>query len=248
MGKTIDVEKFYRAFKGIMLNILVNNYALERVAFGFEKVGEAAPIDLYLEHLKLDIDSAPNGRRDVQGIYIDGQERISAEQDYSEYVRDLFVMQMEDIFSDAPKDIRLERDGEDIPLLSRFRDYLFGLLPLFTQVLNEDVEYNFFDIIPTDKEERKTEYPKWKKFVTDILLKPLKGGSRINRYVEDFKNAPYYVYRLIEKKGKNYYLKTSDVNSCEYIFALFSLMKFLYDENGILFELKMLEWEQRKKK
>lgn len=240
-------EKLLQAFKAIVLNTTINDYAVERVAFGYEKPGDPAPIDLYLEHLYLGFDYEPQMREEIPGVYIDEMEHIGAEQDRAEYVHDLFVMQMTSIFYDAPKDIRLERDGEEIPILPRFRDYLFGILPLFAEVLNVEVEYSAFDVIPTDKAERTKEYCKWLKFVTAILLNPLRAGSQINRYVKDIFNAPYYVRRLIEKKGSNFYLKPFDINDCEYIFALFSLMNFKNAENCKLLELKMFEWERKHK-
>ncbi|MDE7165079.1 MAG: hypothetical protein K2O04_06655 [Clostridiales bacterium] len=245
MENTLDTEKLYSAFKAITINILVNDYAVERVAFGYEKPGDKAPIDLYLDHLRLDINDGIFKRTDIPGVYIDQQERISAEQGYAEYVRNLFVSQMERIFMDAPKDMRLERECDDIPLKPRSRDYLFGLLPLFTKVLNVEVEYDFFDLIPTNNEARAAEYGKWQRFVTAILLRPIRAGSQINRYIKDFTNPPYYVSKLIEKKGKDFYLKPVDINSYEYIFALFSLMNFKNDKNGKLLELKMRELERR---
>ncbi len=244
MERTLDTDKLIKATKAIIVNTLVNNYAVERVAFGYEKPGDQAPIDLYLEHLRLDIHNTPHGRGDIPGVYIDEDERIKTEQDYAEYVRDLFVYQMESIFIDAPIDKRLEREGEEIPLLPRFREYLFGLLPLFTEILNVEVEYDVFDIMPMDKTVIAAEYEKWRKFVTAVLLKPLRSGGQINRYVKDIKNAPYYIRRLIEKKGSNFYLKTADIESPEYIFALFSLMRFMNGENNKILELKMREWER----
>ncbi len=244
MERTLDTDKLLKATKAIIVNALVNDYAVERVAFGYEQPGDQAPIDLYLEHLRLDVNNTPHGRRDIPGVYIDEDERIKTEQDYYEYVRDLFVYQMESIFIDAPIDKRLEREGEEIPLLPRFRKYLFGLLPLFTEILNVEVEYDAFDVMPIDKTVIAAEYEKWRKFVTAILLKPLRSGGQVNRYVKDIINAPYYIRRLIEKRGKNFYLKTADIESPEYIFALFSLMRFKNGENTALLELKMREWER----
>lgn len=245
MEKTFETERLLRATKALIVNSLVNNYAVERVAFGYEKPGDPAPVDLYLQDLHLDINDGLHKRSDIYGFYVDEQERISTEQDYAEYVRDLFVEQTERIFIDAPKDIRMERDGEELPILSRFREYVFGLLPLFTEILNTDVKYDAFDVMPTPT--IADEYDRWRKFVTAILIKPLRSGSQINRYVKDFTDAPQYIRRLIEKKGKNYYLKPLDMNSCEYAFALFSLMQFMNGENGKLFELKMREWERMNK-
>ncbi len=245
MENSIDTEKILEATKALIINTLVNDYAMERVAFRYEKPGDKAPIELYAEHLNISRFITPDSRECIPGTYVDGQERISTEYDYDKYVRDLLVLQIEKIFADAPKDVRLEREGEEIPLLPRFRKYLFGLLPMFTEILNVEVEYDFFDVIPTDKAARATEYPKWQKFVTAILLKPLKSGSRINRYVKDFTCAPYYVNRLIEKKGGNFYLRTADIESREYIFALFSLMRFMNAENNNILELKMREWARR---
>ena len=247
MEKTIDTEKIYSAIRVLTFNMLVNDYAAERVAFGFEKIGDKAPIELYLSHLRLNVNDGLCKRSDIVGSSIDEQECISADRDYSEYVRDLFIYQIECIFNDAPKDKCLERDGEEIPLASRFREYLFGLLPLFTEVLETEVEYSVFDIIPTDKEIRVAEYDKWQRFVTAILLKPLRSGSQINRYVKGITNAPQYVRRLIEKKGNNFYLKHINIESYEYIFALFSLMNFINGEHDKIFELKMLEWERQHK-
>lgn len=248
MKETLTEEEITKIVKAIIYNALMNNYAIERVAFGYEKVGGKVPVDLYLKDLLITPKSKDERDDIVIGLYIDKEERISAEFDYAEYVSNLFVCQIERIFKEAPKDKDLAENGEEIPLMPRYRDYLFGLLPLFTEVLNTEVKYNAFDVIPTDKATRNVEYPMWNKFVTDILLKPIKRGRKINRYVKDFKNAPYYVNRIIEKKKRNFYLKPIDVNSYEYAFALFSLMKFMNEENGKLFELKMREWESRQKK
>ncbi len=248
MENRIDTERIYNATKAIIVNSLVNDYAVERVAFGFEKPGDIAPIELYAEHLDLSRFLTTDNRKCIPGIYIDEQERIKTEQDYAEYVRDLFVTQMERIFISAPKDARLERKGEEIPLTSRFREYIFGLLPLFTEILNVKVEYQVFDVIPTDKAIYAAEYEKWQKFVTAILLKPLRSGSQVNRYVKDFTYAPYYVRRLIEKRGKNFYLKNADIESKGYIFALFSLMRFMNGENTALLELKMREFSSSKQR
>ena len=241
--ETTNSDGLYSAMRALVMNSLINSYAAERVAFGYEKPGDQAPIDLYLKHLRININDGYR-RRDIPGVYIDENERISAKQDYAEYVRDLFVEQMEWIFMDAPNDIRLERDGEEIPLLPRFREYLFGLLPLFTEVLSIEVECSVFDVIPIGGEVRVAGYPKWHELVTAILLKPLRPGRQVNRYVKHFANAPYYISRLIEKKGENFYLKQVDINSYKYIFALFSLMNFMNSENDKIFELKMCEWER----
>ena len=246
MENTIDESKIFDALQALILNLQINYYAVERVAFGYEKPGDRVPVDLYLQDLHLNITDVRR-RSDIHGIYIDGQERINAELYYSEYVRELFVMQTERIFIDAPKDIRMERDGEELAILPRFREYVFGLLPLFTEILNTDVKYDAFDVMPTPTE-RTDEYENRRKFVTAILIKPLRSGSRIDRYVKDFTDAPQYIRRLIEKKGKNYFLKPLDMNSYEYAFALFSLMRFMNGENGKLFELKMREWERKKAK
>lgn len=245
MEMTLDDEKLLRALKAAILNTFINEYAVERVAFGHEKPGDPAPIDLYLERLKLGFEYEPCMRKDIPGIYIDKQERISAEQDYCGYVHDLFVSQMERIFFGAPKDTRLEGMGADIPLQPRARDYLFGILPLFTEVLKVEVEYNIFESVPTDDGLRTEKYSKLQELVTSMLLDPLKCGSQIDVDVKDFTNAPYYVRRLIDEKGNNFYLKSID--SYEYIFALFSLMQFKDHENGRLLELKMFEWERRHK-
>lgn len=245
MGKTFDEEKAFQAVKAIILNNVINDYAVERVAFGYEKPSDKAPIDLYLEHVYLGFEYEPSMRKDIYGLYINEQERISAEYDYSEYVYDLFTMHMQNIFFDAPKDVDLECDSEDLPFLPPLRDYLFGILPLFAEVMNVEVEYIAFDDIAMYKQAYTNEYCKWFKLVTDILLKPLKSGCQINKYVKDIKNAPHYIGRLIEQRGKNFYLKPIDVNGYEFIFALFSVMNFKNYENVSLLEQKMLEWEQQ---
>ncbi len=243
MENHIDTERIYSATKAIIINTLVNDYAVERVAFGYEQPGDCVPLELYTEHLNISRFITPNNRECIPGSYIDEYERIKDEYDYAEYVRDLFVYQVESIFIDAPTDKRLERKGEEIPLLPRFREYLFGLLPMFAEILNINVEYDAFDVIPTDNAAIAAEYEIWRKFVTAILLKPLRSSSQVNRYVKDIKNAPYYVRRLIEKKGKNFYLTNADIKSPEYIFALFSLMRFMNYENNSILEHKMRKWE-----
>ena len=238
MEKNIDAEKVYKTLRILILNALANSYAVERAAFGFDKPGDRVPIDLYSKHLRLNL-----RHDDLVGEFID-DDGLIREKSHNEFVYELFVSQMERIFDDAPKDIKSKHTDEDIPLLPRFRDYLFGLLPLFNEVMNTEVEYDVFDLIPTDKNNRATEYFEWKKFVTAILLKPLRSGSRINRYVKAFTAAPHCIKNLIEKKGKNFYLKPVDIYSSEYAFALFSLMHFMNAENNKLFELKLLEHER----
>lgn len=235
MEKNIDADKVYRTLRKLILNALVNNYAVERAAFGFDKPGDRVPIDLYAEHLRLNLRQG-----DLVGEFIDDDGFI-CEKTRAEFVYELFVSQMERIFDDAPKDIKSKRPDEDIPLLPRFRDYLFGLLPLFTEVMNTDVEYDVFDLIPPNKADVATEYPEWKKFVTAILLKPLRSGSRINRYVKNFTAAPPCIGQIIEKKGNNFYLKPVDIYGGDYAFAMFSLMRFMNAENNKLFELKLLK-------
>lgn len=246
MGKTLDEKSIIQAIEAFVFNYRINDYALERVAFGFDKFGGIAPIDLYLEHLRLDINDHGHKRSNVVGMYIDRQEHIRTEQTYAQYMEDFFVDKLTPIFFDAPKEC-LDADQVGIKLIPRCRNYLLGLLPLFIEVLNTEVKYDAFDVIPTDQAARATEYPKWKKFVTEILLKPIVFGSKINSYVKDFKNAPYYVRQLIKKKGRNFYLKDLDDNIYDYAFALFSLMLFINNEHGKLLELKMLEWERRHK-
>ena len=239
MGKTIDADKLHEALRAIITNSLANSYAVERVAFGFEKPGDVVPIKLFSEHLRSDIE-----RTDVGGEFIDGNGLTIRDKPRAEFVRELFVSQTERIFSDAPKNVRSIRADDELPLLPRFREYLFGLLPLFTEVLNTEVEYDAFDLIPTNNNNRATEYFEWKKFVTAILLKPLRAGSQINRYVKNISYAPQFVRKLFEKKGNNFYLKPVDIYSREYAFALFSLMRFMNAENNKLFELKMLECDK----
>lgn len=243
--KDMDKEKYVQSIQAIAVNMLVNNYAVERVAFGYEKPGDKAPIDLYIRHLRTYIQDMPVDCSDIAGVYIDEQERISTEYDYDIYLHDLYVLTMESLFvADAPKDVELEAKGEEIPFASWLRDYLFGILPLFAEVLQTDVEYNDFDVIPM-LPECKAEYPKWKKFIMARLLEPLKSGSNINEYVKDFIHAPHYVDRLIAKRDDNYFLKPIDINSYEFIFALFSIMQFKNGQNVKLLELKMFEWERR---
>lgn len=247
MEKTLNDKKAFQATMAFCFNRFINFYAVERVAFGYEKPGDKIPVDLYIKDLPFGIGYLSDINRAIAGVYIDENECINAKYDYDEYVRDLFVYQMEKLFYNAPKDIRLERESKKIPLPPRFRKYLFGLLPLFKEILEVEVEYGVFDVIPMSSAVRFAEYTKWHSFVTAILLKPLRSGSKINKYVKDINNAPHYVSLLIDKQGKNFYLKQIDINRYEYIFALFSLMLFINSENDKLLELKMLEWERRHK-
>lgn len=251
MKKTIT-SKISDEFRNNLISLvaysMVNSYTAERVAFGFEKPGDKAPIDMYLKHLHIDYFDRQNCCTDFSGLYLNEQECIKPEQDYSVFVRDLFVFQMEGLFMYLPKDELLERRGEEIPLPSPFREYLFELLPLFTEVLQTKVSYSPFDVILPNKEARFRGFPKWNKFVTSIYFKKIKPGSRVNRYFKNYPHAPYFVTRLVDKINNYYYLKSVDVNSFEYAFALFSLMSFMTDEHNFVFEMKMHEWERKHKK
>lgn len=242
MEETIDREQIRNAFQAIILNSLINNYAVERVAFGYEKPGDIVPIELYLKDLGMDIGEL-HSRQDIPGVYIDMEERISTEQDYDEYVRDLFVIQMETVLVDAPKDKSLERTGDEIPFISQLRDYLFGILPLFAEVINVKTERDVLDVFPTP-EEFVTEYPKWRNFVSAILYKAIIGGGQIDMCVEDFAYAPHYIDRLIEKKDGRLCLKPVEKESYEFKFAVFSVMQFMNVDHNRILEQKMLEWER----
>ena len=78
MEETLDLDEQYKS-KLIIINVLIELYTIERVALGYEKPGDKAPIDLYSKHVGLENYCDDFIRSRIHGHYIDTHECISTE-------------------------------------------------------------------------------------------------------------------------------------------------------------------------
>ena len=83
-------DMLFMALRALVMNLNVNEYAVERVACGYEKPGDKIPLDLYLNNLQINLNDGYS-RDDIPSFNIDENERISTDLDYAGYVCDLLV-------------------------------------------------------------------------------------------------------------------------------------------------------------
>lgn len=245
----IDTSKIendiVRAFNAISINCLMNNYALENVVLGLIDTSEIIPIEQYANDLH--IQNLHQYRQHLEGYYIDEHERI-INQNRDRLIFNFYLNHIQNIF-EKNMEARYENDDSCLlPCNERLRNYLLNAFPIFLQIMNTNVEYDFYDIIPhiTDAEAYEN-HLKLTKFITAIKLKGLRRGNSVNRYVKEIQYIPFTVNKLI-KKVHNRYILIKDSESIEYKIALFSIFPFLNDRHNQIFELKIKRWYELNKK
>ncbi len=87
-------------------------------------------------------------------------------------------------------------------------------------------------------------------YAENVAFKRINIGDAIpfDQYFEDLPYISPFLMRLIKNNKGKFYLKNDDCDSLDYILALFSCFEFINPHYIKLFEMKMLKWEQNKKR
>ena len=223
----------------MVVNVLMNNYTLENVAFGKLKPNDEMPFDRYVEELNIKR-FKPNSCVDmIEGNYITRENRV-AEKSEEDFIMECFLFNIQNVFMAYPKcSIAF---GKDDFGLSKF---IMSLYPLFKQIIKTEVEDESLDLAPVFKD-RKGEtvcYDKISKFLISIKARGLRQGECVNRYVKDLPYLPYFVQQLLRVDKNRYLLANGDTDSLDYKLAILSAIHFMNWENTKLFELKVQKWE-----
>ena len=224
----------------MVVNVLMNNYTLENVAFGKLKPSDEIPFNRYVEELNLQR-FKPNSCRDmIEGNYITRQGRV-ADKAEEDFIMGCYLFHIQNVFMAYPKcGIAFSKDDFG---LSKF---IMSLYPLFKQIIKTEVDP--IDIAPIfkDRKDETTCYDGISKFLIAIKSRGLRQGECVNRYVKDLPYIPYFVQRLLRVEKNRYLLANSDTDSLDYKLAILSAIHFMNFEHTKLFELKAKKWENTK--
>ena len=244
----MDIRKRVEEFENLegtdimnamVVNVLMNNYTLENVAFGKLKTNDEIPFNRYVEELDLQR-FKPNSCRDmIEGNYITREERL-ANKTEEDFIMECFLFHIQNVFMAYPKcSIAF---GKDDFGLSKF---IMSLYPLFKQIIKTEVDVEQLDFVPVfnDRKDETACYDRISKFLIAIKARGLRQGECVNRYVKDLPYVPYFVKRLLRIEKGRYLLANSDTDSLNYKLAILSAIHFMNFEHTKLFELKARKWE-----
>ena len=239
-----EVEEFEKLegtdmMNAMVVNVLMNNYILENVAFGKLTPNDEIPFDRYFKELDLHKFKPDSCRDRIEGNYITRQGRV-ADKAEEDFIMECYLFHIQNVFMAYPKcSIAF---GKDDFGLSKF---IMSLYPLFKQIIKTEVEDESLDLAPVFKD-RKGEtvcYDKISKFLISIKARGLRQGECVNRYVKDLPYIPYFVKRLLRIEKDRYLLANSDTDSLDYKLAILSAIHFMNWEHTKLFELKAQKWK-----
>ena len=221
----------------MVVNVLMNNYTLENVAFGKLKPNDEIPFKRYVEELGLQR-FKPNSCRDmVEGNYITRENSV-AKKSEEDFIMECYLFHIQNVFMAYPKcSIAF---GKDDFGMSKF---IMSLYPLFKQIIKTKVETLDGTPIFKDRKNETICYDCISKFLIAIKARGLRQGECVNRYVKDLPYIPYFVQRILRVEKNRYLLANSDTDSLDYKLAILSAIHFMKWEHTKLFELKAKKWE-----
>lgn len=230
----------------LMINVRINSYAAERVAFGYNKPGDEVSVDDYLEELDLPPTALSPERREIAGVFIDESGRISSDFTTEEYMNEVFYTSMGKIFIDAPRDPLMEEIDDELPFYPVLRNYLCKLLSIFKEILQMSPHALEVEAISMNVNVERFEVPKWQHLMCELVLNDVKAGECIDGYISDINvpELPYYIGLLITRRDGHYYLVNADKDDYVFIFALFSAISFCNSKYSDILKRKMDSWYQ----
>ena len=239
-----EVEEFVKLegtdiMNAMVVNVLMNNYTLENVAFGRLKPNDEIPFNRYVEELDLQRFKPHSCRDMIEGNYITRDGRV-ADKEEEDFIMECFLFHIQNVFMAYPKcSIAF---GKDDFGLSKF---IMGLYPLFKQIIKTEVEDEQLDVAPVfkDRKEEGASCDGISKFLIAIKVRGLRQGECVNRYVKDLPYIPYFVQRLLRTDKNRYLLANSDTDSLDYKLAILSAIHFMNIKHTKLFELKAQKWK-----
>ena len=242
-----EVEEFEKLqgtdiMNAMVVNVLMNNYTLENVAFGKLKPNDEIPFDRYVEEVNLQKFKPHLFRDSIEGNYITREERV-ADKTEEDFIMECYLFHIQNVFMAYPKcSIAFGKDNFG---LSKF---IMSLYPLFKQIIKTEVEDEQLDValVFKNKKEETVCYDSISKFLIAIKARGLRQGECVNRYVKDLPYIPYFVQRLLRVEKNRYLLANSDTDSLDYKLAILSAIHFMNFEHTKLFKLKAQKWENTK--
>lgn len=248
LDENITEEQIKNTIICIHANILINLFVKEDIIFGQLDPNKKIPINDYIRKINFPNNPYFANEKFLNSSLIENGYVINKDLDslcltvYRDRVDCLFEkFPVAKIYEDC------DNDTEDIfHYKYGMFEYLKSIYPLFKEIIDTEVETDFFIAVP-DISYKKTEQEyrlKVEKFILAIKLRGLRQGRRIDRYVKSLPYISPFVRRLIRKYKGHFYLKNNDINSLDFKFALFSCFRFINSYNEKLFELKTLKWEE----
>lgn len=234
-------EEIINAFKAIAVNSLFNCYALENVALSLINPNEHIPIEQYVTDLQIRALSPYARKEYVNGIYIDENLKIIGDKD--ELTIDFYSSCINTLFDKIMKRKYAQESFYDLSCSKHYRDYFIESYSLFKDIIDTEIEYDNYDIIPDNlnRHEQSIHVAKMTKFVVAILLNGLQRRKCVDRYLKDIDALPFAVKNLIEKVN-NRFILVKPTDSVEYKIALFYLFPYLTETHRKIFELKAERW------
>lgn len=141
----------------------------------------------------------------------------------------LYADNVNEIFTRAPKAAGTSEDYAILPFKYGLQDYLYRLYPLFRRILITGALPDLF--CPPSGIDSGDYYAKIRKFVAAIMLKQLRQGSRINRYIKDLPALSPYIARLFKPYKGHYLLANSNIESIDYKLSLLACFTFPEQQN-----------------
>ncbi len=241
-SKSEIIEEQSNVFTDIQVNTLIKNYYAENVAFKQINIGDTIPFDKYFVELELHkaVDfSQVTFIKDYFNIFIENFDKACFL---------VFCNRINYMFAQAPKYKTYYGDENEIyPFKYGIDNYLKNIYPIFAEIINTEINESNFDK-SFDRDALHGYCLIAAEFIIAIKLKKVKQGKRIDRYIKDLPYISPFLMRLIKNNKGKFYLKNDDCDSLDYILALFSCFEFIIPCYIKLFEMKMLKWEQNKKR
>ena len=242
-----SVEEFEKLdgtdiMNAMVVNVLMNNYTLENVAFGKLKPNDEIPFYRYVKELALQRFKPDSCKDMIEGTYIT-RDKTVAQKSEEDFIMECFLFHIQNVFMAYPKcSIAF---GKDDFGLSKF---IMSLYPLFKQIIKTEEEVESVDLAPVfnDRKDETVCYDSISKFLIAIKARGLRQGECVNRYVKDLPYIPYFVQRLLRVEKNRYLLANSDTDSLDYKLAILSAIHFMNFEHTKLFKLKAQKWENTK--
>lgn len=244
--QTKDNSELLNNIKETLISVFVaedlNNYAMENAVLGRISAGERVPVDAYAADLRLPAREWNKCFEQIEGKAIDENGNLRLCEGDESFRKDFFTFSMCLIFDKAPKNSYEFDDDGLFPFKDGLKKYLLDMMPLFCEITAQPVNYDAYDLLVQDGAAAKNNYAICREFLAAVRIKGLKKGKCVQSYLKKLSAVPYFVDKLLEKKGDKYYLCDDDTSSLGYKLALMSVIPFRNPENAALFELKAKTW------
>ena len=230
------------AIIGIMTNIRINCYVEENLLLKKISYNEEIPILQYLNELNILQTNYSVNINDFDGFMIyNGRIRNI---NFEELCFDFYKSKIELIFRNAPK--YQDNENDICHYKNGLYEYLKTIYKTFKEIIqiNLPVEIPISDFTPNHITSYENDL-NCASFIATILIKKLKLGKCVDKYLKNMDYIPDYLLRLVHKENNHYILINNNPNSKDYILALFSCFTFSTQQNKLIYHTKLSIWENQ---